>query len=397
MTNDSPFLTRMRGWLNENDVAVTFGDRTVTRKLVQRGAILGDVTITGTGDLTLHGTCAGDAHVQAGGRYEMTGVQAGDINVHGFALIPGTVMGDIRVHPGGQAIVSGRVFGDVTNSGGAADVTGNVFGSIGEESGETYISAGATVSDDVTIALRETQRTLEDSRIETAVLEERQRIAREVHDTVAQGFTSIVMHLEAAEQLIKTDPDGAQTHLDSARRMARESLGESRRSLWALRPEMLEQEGLLLVLIDLVFNWSTETGCAAHFALNGEPCDLSDAAEMALLRAAQEALANCRKHARATRVDVTLTFANGSALLDVQDDGVGFDPSTVQSGAHSGLGLLGLRERLAVAGGSLNIESAPGEGTTVAVQMRCGAEGAESSEGAKGAKGAGSARGGEGV
>jgi signal transduction histidine kinase len=194
-----------------------------------------------------------------------------------------------------------------------------------------------------------------------------------VHDTVSQGFTSIVMHLEAAEQLMASDPVKAQEHLDNARRMARESLGESRRSLWALRPEMLEQDGLLMVLTDLVLNWSNETGCVANFVVNGEPCDLSEKAEIALLRATQEALANCRKHARASRVDVSVTFANGSVLLDIQDDGVGFNPAAIQPAAHSGFGLIGIHERLAEIGGTLAVESAPGEGTTLAIQLACGA------------------------
>jgi signal transduction histidine kinase len=371
MKNMSNFSGRLRTWIRENDVALSFGDRTIDSKRNFYGAQFGDLQIQAGGELTINGMCAGDVDVQAGGRYELIGGQAGDVHVHGVAFIPGTVTGDVHVHPGGSATITGRVIGDVINDGGTLDLSGRVVGDVIKHDGQTHVDARADISNDVNRALRETQRTLDDVRVETAVLEERQRIAREVHDTVAQGFTSIVMHLEAAEQLMASDPAKAQAHLDNARRMARESLGESRRSLWALRPEVLEQDGLLMVLIDLLLNWSNETGCAANFVMDGEPCALSEAAEIALLRATQEALANCRKHARASRVDVSVTFGNGSVLLDVQDDGVGFDPAAVQHGAHGGLGLLGVRERLAAIGGTLTIESATGEGTTLAIQLPC--------------------------
>jgi signal transduction histidine kinase len=115
----------------------------------------------------------------------------------GVAELPGVVTGNVDVYPGGRALISGRMFGNATNEGGQLDVNGRVVGNVTKTIGLTIVSSDADVTNDVSVALRETQRTLEDSRIETAVLEERQRIAREVHDTVAQGFTSILMHLEA--------------------------------------------------------------------------------------------------------------------------------------------------------------------------------------------------------
>ena len=204
---------------------------------------------------------------------------------------------------------------------------------------------------------------------ETAVLEERQRLAREIHDTLAQDFTSIVTHLEAAESALDTDPEVARTHLDRARRAAREGLTEARRLVWALRPDILTGTDLPGALKRVAHRWSEETGVTAHVTVTGTPRPLPADADVVLLRAAQEALHNVRKHARASRVDVTLTYLDDRVILDVQDDGVGFDPTHLD--VAPGLGLRGMRERVEARGGHLIIESAPGEGTTVAVVLTC--------------------------
>ncbi len=205
---------------------------------------------------------------------------------------------------------------------------------------------------------------------ETAILQERQRLAREIHDTLAQDFTSIVTHLEAAESALDTDPKLARAHLDRARRAAREGLAEARRVVWALRPDILTRTGLDRALTRVAHRWQEATGIPVHVTITGTPRPLPGDTDVVLLRAAQEALANVHKHARATRVDVTLTYMGDRVSLDVQDDGEGFDPGNLD--AHKGFGLRGMRERVEARGGHVIIESGPGEGTTVVVMLPIG-------------------------
>jgi signal transduction histidine kinase len=224
----------------------------------------------------------------------------------------------------------------------------------------------------VALAL-EKMHLLEQAR-QAAVLEERQRMAREIHDTLAQGFTSIVMHLEAAEAALSDDLATAQHHLEQARSTARESLEEARRLVWALRPQHLERDSLPEALRRVVARWSQESDIPAEVTVTGTPASLHPEVEVTLLRAAQEALTNVRKHARAGRVAVTLSYMDDLVVLDVQDDGVGFDPhlpevSNLREVRSGGFGLQAMRERVARLGGRLLIESAPGEGTTVVVEV----------------------------
>ncbi|MDP8951400.1 MAG: sensor histidine kinase [Actinomycetota bacterium] len=205
------------------------------------------------------------------------------------------------------------------------------------------------------------------------VLRERQRMAHEIHDTLAQGFTSIVMNLEAAEGIMPPTSDRARHHLDQARLTARESLTEARRLVWALRPEALERASLPEALNRLAERWSKESDVAADVTVTGTPRSLSPDIEATLFRTAQEALANVRKHANASRVALTLSYMGDALALDVRDDGVGFDPSRTATEARDrtsgGFGLKGMRERIEQAGGSLSVESAPGEGSTLAVEL----------------------------
>ncbi len=203
------------------------------------------------------------------------------------------------------------------------------------------------------------------------VLEERQRLAREIHDTVAQGLTSIVTQLEAAEQALPTDEVALARHLDLARRTARESLTEVRRSVQDLRPELLEGSSLPHALSRVVDRWAAETGIPARTIATGTPYRLPPDAEVTLLRAAQEALANTRRHARANAVEVTLSYMEDQTTLDVHDDGAGFDMSDTNA-ARGGFGLAGMRERVSMLGGKLVVESAPGEGTTVMATLPSG-------------------------
>jgi signal transduction histidine kinase len=169
---------------------------------------------------------------------------------------------------------------------------------------------------------------------QAGVLDERRRLAREMHDTVAQGLTGIVMQLEAAEALAAGGgvPPELAGHLDSARRMARESLGEARRAVHALRPAALEASRLPDALAELADRFTAETGVKATATATGETRPLAAPVEVALLRVAQEALANVRKHAAARHVEVQITAEPDRVETVVADDGRGFDPGRARGG-----------------------------------------------------------------
>jgi signal transduction histidine kinase len=210
---------------------------------------------------------------------------------------------------------------------------------------------------------------------QAGVLRERQRMAHEIHDTLAQGFTSIVMNLEAAEGDVPPSSTRAQHHLDQARLTARESLTEARRLVWALRPEPLENASLPEALGRLAQRWSEESGISAGATTTGTPCPLPSEVEAMLFRVAQESLNNARKHAEgASRVALTLSYMGETVALDVRDDGAGFDPAreygkTRRDRDSGGFGLKGMRERVEGVGGFLSVESAPGEGSTLTVEL----------------------------
>ncbi|MEJ7870680.1 MAG: histidine kinase [Rubrobacteraceae bacterium] len=235
----------------------------------------------------------------------------------------------------------------------------------------TYLTAGNQAA----LAL-ENLRLVEEAR-NVAVLRERQRMAGEIHDTLAQGFTSIVMHVEAAGGALERDTDKVRLHLEQIGRTSRESLNEARRLIWALHPEQLEKASLPEALQELIQRWSEESGVEASVQVTGAPDSLAPVVEATLLRSAQEALANVRKHARASHVALTLSYMTDVVVLDVRDDGVGFNPDTIRKPHElrhhpvekGGFGLEGMRERAKRASGKVLVDSAPGEGTTLAVEL----------------------------
>lgn len=206
---------------------------------------------------------------------------------------------------------------------------------------------------------------------EMAVVEERNRLAREIHDTIAQGLAGIVVQLEAAAGLLRRDPERALAELERARQTARESLQEARRSVWDLRPALLENLSLADALRRELFRFNQMTGVAVDFSVAGRARRLPARVEAGLLRVAQEALSNVHRHAAARRVTVTLTFGRGQVRLAVADDGQGFDPAGVGARADGhGFGLVGMRERVHLLGGELAVESAPGAGTKIEAKVR---------------------------
>ena len=239
------------------------------------------------------------------------------------------------------------------------------------------VRAYQTVGAQAALAL-ENLRLVDEAR-RSAELRERKRLAHEIHDTLIQGFASIVMNLEATEGSLERDPKSARSHLNEARRTARENLAEARRIVWALQPEALEQAPLSEALTRLAEKWSEGSGATAGVTVTGAPRPLSPEAEVALLRVAQEALTNIRKHAQASRAVLTLSYMEDRVALDVRDDGVGFDPEGIHAvlveGGASGFGLKAMRERVERSGGALLVESEPGRGTTLVVELPVPADG----------------------
>ena len=169
------------------------------------------------------------------------------------------------------------------------------------------------------------------------MLDERARMAREIHDTIAQGLTGIVTQLEAAEQA-RDRPEDWQRHVRNATGLARESLSEARRSVEGLRPEYLETARLPDALADVARQWSERNGIPVEIATTGDVQPLHPEVEVALLRIAQEALANVAKHASASHAWLTLSYMGDVVTLDVRDDGVGFavPPGRTSGGLASG-------------------------------------------------------------
>lgn len=198
------------------------------------------------------------------------------------------------------------------------------------------------------------------------VANERARLAREFHDTLAQGLAGISAQLDVASEQLQDHP--AAERVTIARQQANECLRETRRSLHALRPARLEDQGLCSSLSDLVDDWSQRNHATARFIVDGNPdnCEIASDGEVALVRAAGEALANVARHSEATQAVVTLTLTPHEVMLDVVDNGTGFNPEDIPDRSF---GLEAMRQRLAESAGTVTIESEPGHGTTVSVYL----------------------------
>jgi len=220
--------------------------------------------------------------------------------------------------------------------------------------------------------LQKTQDSLAAAERQAGILQERQRLAQEIHDTLAQGFTSIVMQLEAAEEALQVEANPARRHIQQARNTARTNLSAARRLVQALRPVSLDEAPLVEALRRVVARWRQESRVETDFTVTGEPQALHPDVEVTLLRALQEALANVYKHAQAGQVNVTISYMTDQVSLDIQDDGCGFDPENpphTPDRVGASYGLQAMRERVAQLNGEVILESAPGLGTTVAVQI----------------------------
>jgi signal transduction histidine kinase len=200
---------------------------------------------------------------------------------------------------------------------------------------------------------------------ELATSKERNRLAREIHDSLGHYLTVINVQLEAARAVMAADPARALDALVKAQTLAREGLGAVRQSVAALRESPLSQRSLAEAIATLVEE-SNSAGILSELVVQGAWRPLDAKSELALYRAAQEGLTNVRKHARASRVDLLLDFSHPAKVrLVIQDNGVG----AAAQGANGGFGLVGIRERVSLLGGELQMATAPGEGYRLAVEL----------------------------
>ena len=197
---------------------------------------------------------------------------------------------------------------------------------------------------------------------EAGRLTERQRLARDIHDTLAQHFTSIIIHLSAAKH---SNPESVQSEVQQAEDAAREGLEEIRRIVRDMQPEQMERASLVEAVEELAARWSAENSVQVKMNVTGTPRSLTSSAETALLRISQEAMHNIHKHAQAKNVNITFSFMEDMFVMDIVDDGLGFDPSKTSNG----FGLKTMRDRIEELGGILTMESERGAGTAIAVSL----------------------------
>ncbi|MEV7548329.1 sensor histidine kinase [Amycolatopsis sp. NPDC089917] len=198
---------------------------------------------------------------------------------------------------------------------------------------------------------------------EAGVLAERERLAHEIHDTLAQGLSSIQLLLVAAERTLPDTAGTAARYVEQARQAAADNLAEARRFVVALAPPALDGTTLTDALKRLCATTSVRHRITARFHLSGTPVPLPTTHEVALLRIGQAALANTVRHAEASTAEVALSYLGGYVTLAVVDDGIGFDSE------HSGFGLTAMRSRAEALAGTLTVGSVPGHGTTLSVRL----------------------------
>lgn len=203
-----------------------------------------------------------------------------------------------------------------------------------------------------------------------AILKERNRLAREIHDTLAQDISGISAQLEVARRKLPTGSEAALAHLDLAHATARNSLQEARRTIWNMRSQVLEGHDLSAALSELLDQEVRGAGIHAEAMTHGVVRRLPSAVENDLLRIGQEAIHNAIRHAQPSKITLEMTFTEKRVVLSVRDDGCGYDPQKRNGSETTHFGLKGIRERVAQNGGRLNIRSAPGQGTEVRIEMR---------------------------
>jgi signal transduction histidine kinase len=202
----------------------------------------------------------------------------------------------------------------------------------------------------------------------SAVLAERNRIAREIHDTLAQGFVAVSVQLQVASRLLSSSPANAQQHLAQAQEMVRSGLEDARRAIWELRSQSTGQSDFASKLVRMAERATTGSTIEARVRVHGTYRPLPAANEEQLLRIAQEAVTNAIRHAQPTRIEILLSYSVNNLALTVEDDGRGFagEAPSVNEGHY---GLTGMRERALQIGGHFSVNSGTGQGTRVQVEV----------------------------
>jgi len=279
----------------------------------------------------------------------------------GVAAVIGTTVAAILGFAGHEGATPAAVVGPVL---GAAVATATVlgYGALYRESEQRQR---------LIEELTETRAELAAAERTAGVHAERERLSREIHDTLAQGLASIQLLLRAAGRALPDDPGVAATYVDRARQTAQDNLVEARRVVRALAPAALETATLPAALQRLCETTADQTGLDLRLDVDGEAVALPPSYDVALLRIAQSGVANVVRHARADRARLTLSYLDTHVRLDVVDDGVGFDPGTARDLRHpdGGFGLAAMGARARELGGSFAVESAPGKGTALAASF----------------------------
>jgi signal transduction histidine kinase len=215
------------------------------------------------------------------------------------------------------------------------------------------------------------RRVLRVEREFAAVMGERNRIAREIHDTLAQGYVGISLQLEILGQLLRRGrTDAAQKHLEQTQGLVREGLDDARQSIWALRSQDSDEQNLPIRLRRLVER-ARDEALTATIRVYGAYRPLAQEVEQEILRVAQEAIHNVKKHAQASRLSVRMEYEARALTVTINDDGRGFASVVLNGkpGVEGHYGLTGMRERAALIDAELEIESEPGQGTTVTLRV----------------------------
>lgn len=246
------------------------------------------------------------------------------------------------------------------------DELGELANRINETGGELIRLHEATLADERARALQE--------RIAQVTLiqeEERRRISRELHDGLGPSLAAIGNRLRSCRQLVRTNPDGVERELEEVTDSLKGQVQEIRKLIYDLRPLALDQLGLIDAVRQQVERFSEETGVKTNFSKSGEIA-LNPLVEVTLFRITQECLNNIRKHAGASEVDVRLEAMGIGVELTIEDDGRGFNPhEEISSANREGMGLLSMRERAELIGGSLSVQSLPGSGCRVVLHIPC--------------------------
>jgi signal transduction histidine kinase/PAS domain-containing protein len=250
----------------------------------------------------------------------------------------------------------------------ARQVTAAIAGGRAYEEQERHARAAAAAAKVARARRRARERALE-ARF-AGVLEERTRMAREIHDTVLQGFTGITLQLQAVVRDLTREPERAKASVQRILAMADKTLVDARQAVWDMRAPALRAKSLAQALQDIARRAADGASPDVRFRLTGTPRPLEPAVEMALFRIAQEAVANALKHATASTIDVELVYERRATRLVVRDDGRGFDPADASTARGAHWGLVGMRERADHIGAHVTVTSADRRGTEVTVVVR---------------------------